>query len=198
MGILFISELLCAQPDSPSIHVPSSSVTQYDKGLPHQIIEVGGGPTFMYPNFLKWLAENITKSHMDYHNVRNWKLSYSYLFSKGFGFGIDYMGIHADYRKGTERKSGSISMNYFAPTFNGHLMIKKWMLQFEIGAGCKMYNEGDIHSSYFAVNTGMGAEYKLSQRLGLFLEYNSISSFCNPELSRDFPISLTGGVCCYF
>jgi hypothetical protein len=196
--VLFAAGTLLAQSNADSINVLQPKKTQFDRGLPHNIIEVGGGPVFMYPNYWKWLADEIADSHMSYHNVVNWKVSYSHPFANGLGIGINYTGIRADYDGGYENKSGNLSMNYFAPTFNGHWMIKKWMLKFEVGAGCKIYDDSYNKSSYFAINENMGVGYKLSKHFGLFLECGSISAFSNEELLRDFPFLLTGGFSCYF
>ncbi len=195
---LFAVGTLFAQSEAQPINVLQPSKTQFDLGLPHNIIEVGGGPVFMYPNALKWLVEDIMNSHMTYHNVVNWKMSYSHPFANGLGIGINYTGIHADYEGGIENRSGNLSMNYFAPTFNGHWMIKKWMLKFELGVGCKIYDDGYNTSSYFASNGSLGVGYKLSKHFGLFLDCGGLTAFSHAELSRDFPMLFTGGFCYYF
>lgn len=98
-----------------------------------------------------------------------WKLSYEYIWSSGWGIGLQYSGFK------TSIPGGDINLTYLAPEWVGRTKFDKWILKYGLGVGLVLYHDPLYNASGVGVHATLGTEYMLSDHWGLGMSVNTVS-----------------------
>ncbi len=99
----------------------------------------------------------------------DWKLSYEYTWSSGWGIGMQYSGFRASF------PGGNMMLSYIAPEWVVRSRWDKWILKAGLGLGLFLYNEPGYHSSGLGAHATIGLEYMITNQWGVGISANTIN-----------------------
>lgn len=130
-----------------------------------------------------------------------WKFSYRYIWSSGWGIGMQYSGFKSN------NMGGDLTLSYIAPECAWGSKWGNWIFKGGVGVGLFLFKNMLYNTSGVGCHATLGMEYILSKHVGLGVTLNSISASLpkqqgmqlkENERSGIARINLLGGLRYYF
>lgn len=100
----------------------------------------------------------------------DWKLSYEYAWSSGWGVGVQYSGSRTSF------EGGDMMLSYIAPELLMRARFNRWILKWGLGVGLFLYDDSYYNASGVGMHVNLGMEYMLSDHWGIGLSFNTINA----------------------
>ena len=106
-----------------------------------------------------------------------WKLSYEYTWSSGWGIGLQYSGYKTSF------PGGNMMLSYIAPEWVARYRWDKWMLKAGLGVGVFLYHEPFYNSTGVGAHATISGEYMMDEHWGIGISVNTVNGTL-PERSE--------------
>ena len=100
----------------------------------------------------------------------DWKIGYQYIWSSGWGIGVNYFGSKTSF------EVGDIQLSYIAPECAWGMKSGKWIFKGGLGVGLFLYNDPGYKTSGLGVHASIGLEYMLSDHWGIGISANTMNA----------------------
>lgn len=98
-----------------------------------------------------------------------WKLSYEYTWSSGWGIGLQYSGFRTSF------PGGNMMLSYIAPEWVARYRWNKLILKAGLGIGAFLYHEPFYNSAGVGAHVTVGLEYMLTNHWGVGVSLNTVN-----------------------
>lgn len=130
-----------------------------------------------------------------------WKLSYEYTWSSGWGIGLQYSGFKTSF------PGGDMMLSYIAPEWVARYRWNKWIMKAGLGVGVFLYHEPFYNSTGVGAHVTIGMEYMIDTHWGIGVTANTVNGSLpdrsevklkDNERSGITRINVLGGIRYYF